>query len=64
MSINVQRHQRHYIKIRDVVCRQKLSWQMIVISNACAFPPIPLMHTVNRELADNWVMVTKVLMYW
>jgi len=34
----------------------KLSWQMTVVRNAYAFPPIPLMHTVNRVLTDNWVV--------
>jgi hypothetical protein len=53
MSINVQ---RHYIKIRDVVCRQNVMADDYVIRNAYAFPPIPLMHTVNRGLTDNWVM--------
>jgi len=27
-----------------------------VIRNTRAFPPIPLTHTVNRGLTDNWVM--------
>jgi hypothetical protein len=27
-----------------------------VIRNACDFPPIPLMDTVNSGLTDNWVM--------
>jgi hypothetical protein len=56
ISINVQ---RQYIKIRDVVCRQTIMADDYVIRNACTFPPIPLMHTVNRGLTDNWVMDDK-----